>query len=355
MPLFLDTGRSPAELNAANCVTIGLVNNMPDAAFEATERQFTELIREAAPSRVVLLKLFAIPEVPRAAEMFGSLAGKYRDIAELWDTPLEGLIVTGTEPRAKNLKDEPYWQNLSAVVDWARDHTASTIWSCLAAHAAVLHADGIERQTLPQKQFGVFDCRLAADHPMTQHFPEPLWVPHSRFNTLPEDALISAGYKILTRSATAGADAFAKQDGSFFLYFQGHPEYDADTLFREYRRDVARFLNGERDAYPNLPRNYFDDVSTARAESFQERAMSAGAADQRGALMAEFPNAALGTGLQNAWRPAALGVYEKWIAFLSARKAERRNATASIKPPRLRRTWRDWPLPLGQPAKSSAS
>jgi hypothetical protein len=58
MPLFLDTGRSPAELNAANCVTVGLINNMPDAAFEATERQFAELIREVAPSRVVLLKLF---------------------------------------------------------------------------------------------------------------------------------------------------------------------------------------------------------------------------------------------------------------------------------------------------------
>jgi homoserine O-succinyltransferase/O-acetyltransferase len=355
MPLFLDTGRSPAELNAANCVTIGLVNNMPDAAFDATERQFADLIRAAAPSRVVLLKLFAIREVPRAAEMFGSLAGKYRDIAELWDTPLEGLIVTGTEPRAKNLRDEPYWQNLSAVVDWARDHTASTIWSCLAAHAAVLHADGIERVALPEKQFGVYDCRLAADHPMTQHFPEPLWVPHSRYNTVPEDALISAGYKILTRSDTAGADAFVKQDGSFFLYFQGHPEYDADTLFREYRRDVVRFLHGERETYPNLPRHYFDDVATACAESFQDRAIAATTAERRSALMAEFPNAALEIGLQNAWRGAALGVYEKWVEFLSARKAERRTAIAPIKPRRLRRTWRDWPLPLGQSTNDSVS
>ena len=76
MPLFLDTCRSAAtaELNAANCVTIGLVNNMPDAAFEATERQFTDLIRAATPNTVVLLKLFAIPEVPRAAGTRGELA-----------------------------------------------------------------------------------------------------------------------------------------------------------------------------------------------------------------------------------------------------------------------------------------
>jgi homoserine O-succinyltransferase len=354
MPLFLDTGRSLSELNAANCVTIGLINNMPDAAFEATERQFTELLREAAPSRVVLLKLFVIPQVPRGAGLGQALAGKYRDIAGLWDTPLDGLIVTGTEPRAKNLKDEPYWETLSAAVDWARDNTASAIWSCLGAHAAVLHSDGIERRALLEKQFGVFDCRLAADHPMTQHFPEPLWVPHSRYNTLPEDALLSAGYKILTRSATAGVDAFAKQDGSFFLYFQGHPEYDADTLFREYRRDVARFLGGERETYPALPQNYFDDVATALAEAFAERAV----AGRRSELMADFPKNALETGLQNSlrhsWRPAALGVYEKWVEFLSARKAERRTANVAIKPPRLRRTWRDWPLPLRRPAEGSA-
>ena len=104
MPLLLDTGRASAELNAANCVTIGLVNNMPDAAFEATERQFAELIREAAPSRVVLLKLFVIPQVPRGEDMRRALAGKYRDIAELWDTSLDGLIVTGTEPAPRTSK-----------------------------------------------------------------------------------------------------------------------------------------------------------------------------------------------------------------------------------------------------------
>ena len=100
---------------------------------------------------------------------------------------------------------------------------------------------------------------------------------------------MAAGYKILTRSAVAGVDAFAKQDGSFFLYFQGHPEYDADSLFREYRRDVTRFLNGERESYPGLPENYFDDVATALAEAFEERAVADrrveldGGVSQRGA------------------------------------------------------------------------
>src|SRR3984957_9993601 len=346
MALFLDTARSGStfKLNAPNCVTIGFVNNMPDAAVEATERQFTDLIRAATPNAVVLLKLFSIPQVPRGAEMRLALAERYRDIAELWDIPLDGLIVTGTEPRAKNLMDEPYWETLSALVDWAERHTASAIWSCLAAHAAVLHADGIERRALPEKCFGVFDCRLAADHPLTQHFPEPHWVPHSRYNDLPERALQSSGYKILPRSAIAGVDTFAKQDGSFFLFFQGHPEYDADTLLREYRRDAARFLAGERGRYPARPVGYFDEPAAALADAFAEQARSS----RRSELMAEFPTSGLEAGLQSPWRPAALGIYEKWIAFLTARKAERRSLSLP-----LRRTWRDWPVGLRRAADSS--
>ena len=115
MPLLLDTARSGAavELRGANCMTIGLVNNMPDAACEATERQFLDLIRGATSNAVVHLKLFSIADVPRADHVRQELAARYRDISELWDTRLDGLIVTGTEPRAANLKDEPYWATLS--------------------------------------------------------------------------------------------------------------------------------------------------------------------------------------------------------------------------------------------------
>ena len=70
---------------------------------------------------------------------------------------------------------------------------------------------------------------------------------------------------------TAGVDAFAKQDGSFFLFFQGHPEYEADTLLREYRRDVGRFLGGEREDYPAMPLGYFNDDAAAAGRGFPQR------------------------------------------------------------------------------------
>ena len=103
MPLLLDTLRpGPAvDLRGRNCLTIGLVNNMPDAACEATERQFLKLLRAASNDVVVLLKLFSIAAVPRSETTRAELAGRYRDISELWNAPLDGLIVTGTEPIAR--------------------------------------------------------------------------------------------------------------------------------------------------------------------------------------------------------------------------------------------------------------
>src|SRR5579862_9820767 len=285
MPLLFDIERtgSTTEVRAANCVTVGLINNMPDAALKSTERQFVDLMRESTRTTVVRLLLFSIPEVPRSDMALDDIAGRYRDVSELWDAHVDGLIVTGTEPRSRDLKDEPYWNALGQVIDWAREHTASTIWSCLAAHAAVLHADGVERYPLKEKLFGILDCRLAANHPMTHDVTQPFTVPHSRYNDLPVRPLKAAGYEILSQCDGAGADIFAKQAGSFFLFFQGHPEYDADTLLREYRRDAARFLAGERDKYPAMPLHYFNDQAAALANMFRARALT----ERRSGLITE--------------------------------------------------------------------
>jgi homoserine O-succinyltransferase/O-acetyltransferase len=325
MPLLLDTARSPStvDLRGRNCLTVGLVNNMPDAACEATERQFRDLLRAASGNVIVRLKLYAIADVPRAEAVRQELAARYRDIADLGDTPLDGLIVTGTEPCAANLQDEPYWPALSRLVDWARDNTASTVWSCLAAHAAVLHADGIARQPLETRLSGVFDCAAVTDHPLLAGVAPRLRVPHSRLNDLPEPALRRCGYRVLSRSVTAGVDAFLKEDddSSLFLFFQGHPEYDADSLLREYRRDVGRFLRGERAAYPEPPQDYFNSAAMFLANDFRMRAVG----ERRGDLVGDFPMEPLAAAIENTWRNPAVGLYRNWINYLKARKRDRKS------------------------------
>jgi homoserine O-succinyltransferase len=109
MPVLID--RSPIGTisgpAADRFLELGLVNNMPDAALESTERQFVELLREAAPDVPIRLRLFFLPDVPRAEAGHRHLRGGYLDIAQLRNGPIDGLIVTGTEPRAPVLSDEP--------------------------------------------------------------------------------------------------------------------------------------------------------------------------------------------------------------------------------------------------------
>src|SRR6185436_1684888 len=104
----------------------------------------------------------------------------YSNVDDLWDRRHDGLIVTGTEPQADDLTDEPYWGSLTRLLEWAERSTYSTILSCLAAHAGILHIDGIARRPLGDKQFGVFACVRVCDHPLTAAAPHTLQMPHSR-------------------------------------------------------------------------------------------------------------------------------------------------------------------------------
>ncbi len=120
----------------------------------------------------------------------------------------------------------PIGRASTRVIDWAADNTRSTIFSCLAAHAAVLHLDGIKRVPLGQKLSGVFDCAVVADDPLLEGLGPELRVPHSRLNDLAAQELSAHGYRILTSSPRVGADMFVRQQKSLFVFLQGHPEYE---------------------------------------------------------------------------------------------------------------------------------
>jgi homoserine O-succinyltransferase len=292
-------------------LTIALINNMPDSALKATERQFMRLLQAAAGNRRVHFRCFSLPSVVRSQSAKTHIDQDYSDIDDLGGMHIDGLIVTGAEPIAKHLPDERYWGELTEVIDWAETHTRSTIFSCLAAHAAVKHLDGIERQRLPQKCSGVYDCAKVTDDRLTLGLPSSLKVAHSRLNELREDDLVARGYRILTRSDTAGVDIFARELQSRFVFFQGHPEYDASSLQREYMRDLARFLNGERDDYPAIPADYFDDVTAERLAEFETRAR----AMRDPMLAAELPGLTLRD--DGSASVAATVIFANWLAFLS--------------------------------------
>jgi homoserine O-succinyltransferase len=291
-------------------LVIGLVNNMPDAELGNTEKQFRDLLAKASSGLPLRLRLLALPTVPRSDAGRAQISERYDDVTSLADEHIDGLIVTGTEPRALSLREELFWPALGRLVDWAEEHTVSTVWSCLAAHAAVLYLDGIERHAFPSKLSGIFKSEKMADHALVPD-GSVRWFPHSRHNGLAEQMLVACGYRVLLRSQEAGPDAFVRQSRSLFLFLQGHPEYDRHALHREYRRDVARFLRGRSDHYPEVPLSYFDiDTMDVLAE-FRERALRNRCPD----LVAEFP-AITDAAVVQSWSEAAIALYREWLTYL---------------------------------------
>ena len=308
---------------------IGLVNNMPDAALQTTEYQFSELLGAANTDYDIQLRIFSFPELIRGEAGRAYVAEHYESIDALWSGELDAFIVTGAEPRTPTLAEEAYWQSLTQLIEFANETATPTIWSCLAAHAAVLYLDGIQRRPLGEKISGLFRCAKASDHRLLAGLPASWCIPHSRLNTLDPAELVDAGYEILSVSERAGADTFMLRRRAPFVFFQGHPEYDAGALLREYRRDVGRFLAGTTDRYPEMPHGYFDDETAAAFNAFRSCAERQRTHD----LLEEFPDGDAREKLTHVWHDVAVQLYRNWLTTLVAEhKADGLLAAASSLP-----------------------
>jgi homoserine O-succinyltransferase/O-acetyltransferase len=301
---------------------IAFVNNMPDAALATTHAQFSGLLRAGAGKRNLRMRCYTLPGHDRGAAARRFLAGAYEGVDALYRRGADALIVTGCDPRAAWLPDESYWPHLARLVDWARDHTSSAIWSCLAAHAATHHLAGIERRPAPQKISGVYRFACAEtewiDRPATE-----ILVPHSRYNGLPRAELEQEGFRIASFSMEAGVDMFWREEPSLFVFLQGHPEYDADTLLKAYRRDVARFLEGHRLDFPLLPGNFFSEENAGRLEALKTRVLAGTQEKAIGALGEILASQKY----DQPWAADARVFFHNWLNAVCARaSAHRRSA-----------------------------
>jgi homoserine O-succinyltransferase len=299
---------------------IGLVNNMGDAALCATEQQFLRLLEAAAGDMQVHLTLYDLPEVERTPSGQRRVDSYYFGIEQLWEQPPEqcpdALIITGREPLTRDLRDEAYWPSFERVLAWTQEHARSAVWSCLAAHAAVLALDGIERVRSQHKQFGIFTCEQSAPHALLAGAPASLHLPHSRWNGLSAGQLTAEGYQVLTRTSDGGVDTFVKQDAGLFVFFQGHPEYESETLMGEYRRDVVRYFKGEMETYPLLPLDYFDEETERSLREIEAKAR----ASRQEKFLGDVSAVLNSVRIHNTWRNTAVLIYRNWLEHLCTQK-----------------------------------
>jgi homoserine O-succinyltransferase/O-acetyltransferase len=335
----------PHSLRPDRALVVALVNNTSDRALALTEAQFMRLVRSANHDFEIRPRFFTCPEISRSVQPRTASGDPYRDIRELFASRADALIITGMEPQATRVEEEPVWRSLTELLEWAEYHGTPTICSCLAAHAAVLHLDGIHRTRHSGKLSDIFDCELVTtNHPLTLGLPSRWSFPHSRYYGIPETALVANGYRIISRSALAGVDVFAKDLGAQFLFFQGHPEYDPDTLLREYKRDVRRFLMGERDEYPIAPLRYFDPQTISTLAELRYEAIEGGR-DLR--LLNRVGDLIRGVASPAPWDTVASQIYVNWLCAIVQPNDLSRGTNPSEFDATIVQGWQD-PIETGQ-------
>lgn len=293
---------------------IGFLNMMPDAALEATERQFIRLLGNCNRIAQFYVYPFSLPGLPRGQAALDYIERHYFDFAALCEQGLDALIVTGANVANPALEREPFWAPLVDVVEWAEHNVASVLCSCLATHAVLKYRYGIERRPLPRKRWGVYSHRACRpEHPLLRGINTRFDAPHSRYNDISRAQLEAAGLTVLVDSEEGGVHAAVSPDGIRSVFFQGHPEYDTNSLLKEYRREVMRFLEGERESAPPEPEHYFNP----QAIDFARRHLSdARKAVQRGLAPPDFPEARLEGLIDNTWGDTAKAMFNNWLGLV---------------------------------------
>ncbi|MDG2375523.1 MAG: homoserine O-succinyltransferase [Woeseiaceae bacterium] len=293
---------------------IGFLNMMPDAALTATESQFIRFIGACNQIAQIYVYPFSIPELNRNEKAEAHIAEHYFEFETLQEQGLDALIITGANVSNPILEEEAFWDPLMRVISWADENVASVLCSCLATHAVVKHIHGIDRSRMGRKKWGVYSHHIAnPGHPLMRDVNTRFDAPHSRYNEVTKEQLEDAGLTVLVEGEDAGVHLAVSPDQFRMVYFQGHPEYDAVSLLKEYKREVMRFFAGERDNSPRYPENYMPAPAQEVAKTYFRRAEKA---IEAGDPLPPFPDAELETLVDNTWGDTGKAIVNNWLGLV---------------------------------------
>jgi len=235
-------------------VRLAILNLMPTKI--STETQLLRLLGNT-PLQVEVTLLHTLTHESRHTDK-EHMTVHYVGLDRIKDLQFDGLIITGAPVEQLEFEEVTYWRELCEIMDWAKEHVASTLYICWGAQAGLFHHFRVPKHALPSKMFGVFEHKvLLPNERLLRGFDDLFFAPHSRHTeTRRADLERVPELQILCESAEAGVHIAATKNGRH-IFFTGHFEYDPLTLKSEYERDVAKGLPIQ------IPCNYFpnDDPS----------------------------------------------------------------------------------------------
>lgn len=236
-------------------LSIAIVNLMPTKV--ATETQLLRLLSNTPLQVEASLVSMAAHESKNTTaqhmDAFYVTSPEIRASGKRYD----GLIVTGAPIETLPFEDVDYWSELEALFEWSRTHVFNSLFICWGANAGLWYFHGVKKHLLDTKLSGVYPAERYDEHDqLLIGLDDPFYMPQSRYATVRHEDAKDAGLRILAGSPETGAVVTVSED-SRQVFVTGHLEYDADTLDKEYRRDVAAGLDIA------VPLNYYpgDDSS----------------------------------------------------------------------------------------------
>lgn len=318
-----ERGHQVLDLDQAHCqdireLHIGLLNMMPDAALQVTERQYLGLIGSCNQIVQFYVHPFTVQGLQRDQATSEYIERYYSSFADVQAQGLDALIITGANVSNPDLRQEAFWEPLRQVAEWAQHTVTSVMCSCLASHALIEMLYGVKRTPLDRKKWGVyrhFHTDTGKSHPLLRDVNTLFTVPHSRWNTLDIEDLEEAGVPVLVVTRQDDVHLATSPDGFRFIFSQGHPEYDINSLLKEYKREVLLHAAGGRSSYPPFPDNYFSEHCERLGRTIERRARRLKEASQR--LQPEdFHEADFETCLHNTWGDTGKAIFNNWLGLV---------------------------------------
>ncbi len=182
----------------------------------------------------------------------------YTTFDQVKERNFDGMIITGAPLDFIEFEDVDYWKELCEIMEWTKTHVHSTMHICWGAFAGLYYHYGIRKYSRDTKLFGVFPHTMEKrTSPLFRGMDDVFYAPHSRATVFhDEDIRKVPKLEVMAVSEQAGISIIKTQDSRQF-FMTCHPEYDADTLAKEYYRDV------EKGLAIAIPEHYFpeDDPS----------------------------------------------------------------------------------------------
>ena len=232
----------------AKILKIAILNLMP--LKEDTELQLLRKLSTSGKNlKITFVNVTSYISKNTAPEHMKRFYSTFEEIREKY---FDGLIITGAPVEQIKFEEVSYWNELTKIMNWSQEHAKSTLHICWGAQAGLYYHYGINKHLMDNKMFGVFEHIIDdKDSKILFGFEDNFKAPHSRHTTIDkEDIQNNPELKIISESGKAGVFIVENKKKNQ-IFVTGHLEYAADTLDKEYKRDLSKGLKIE------IPENYY--------------------------------------------------------------------------------------------------